>query len=186
MANKNILWPVIVATMMASAANAECYFRSAISVSGKKAIQRVDDVREKKFPYNGLRKCVVTMRAQIDNQWQDVEGEGVADNYTEACRQAKEFVNLQTLRPTDGVIDTESSMVCSDEPKTTYKTKIKVGDWLKESEVPVFHSFPKPFKHVGSRCKWFPYKETHLGKVVGFAGIMCELRPGEWQVVDLF
>lgn len=166
--------------------NAECYLRSATVVSGTPKVQRVSDVKETKLPYNGLRKCIAQMRIQVNNEWLNAEGEGIAETDGQACSDARELAQARFLIPVDNpVVNAESSMVCNEAPPTRIREKIRVGDYVLESEVGVFHSKPKPFRYQGSQCKWFTYKEIHLGKPVGFAGIMCIMQ-SQWQVVDLF
>ena len=83
-------------------------------------------------------------------------------------------------------INAESSMVCTDAPPVQIREKIKIGDWIKESEVEIYHPYPKPFNYKGALCKWYNHKELHQERVVGFAGIICVMKPGQWQVVDKF
>ena len=185
----NRMRPLITAIALAvtTSAAAECYLRSATVVAGVANVQRIADVRETKLPYNGLRKCIATMRVQVDNEWQDAEGEGIAETDQQACSNARDIAQARFLVPVDNpVVNSESSMVCTDAPPIRIREKIRVGDWIEESEVGVFHRYPKPFRHQGDQCKWFTHKEAHLGKPVGFAGIMCTMKPGKWQVVDLF
>lgn len=180
----------LTATMLvflSASATAECYLRTATVTSGTSPVQRVTDYKETKLPYNGLRKCVVQMRVQMDNEWIDAEGEGVADTDLQACTNARDLAQARILVPVDNpVVNAESSMVCTDAPQIKMREKIRIGDWIRESEVSVFHSRPTPFKYLGTECKWFTHREAHLGKMVSFAGIMCAMKPNQWQVVDLF
>lgn len=176
-----------VAVLLASTAvSAECYLRSATVVSGQAQLQRITDIKETKLPYNGLRKCIASMRVQIHNEWTDAEGEGVAETDEQACSTARNIAQARFLIPVvDPVVNAESSMVCNEAPAIKIRKNIKIGDYVLESEVGVFHRYPKPFRYQGGQCKWFTYKEPHLGKPVGFAGIMCIMQD-QWQVVDLF
>jgi len=185
----NRMRPLITAIVMAmsASAGAECYVRSATVVSGASQLQRIADVRETKLPYNGLRKCIAQMRVQVDGAWQDAEGEGIAETDQQACSRARDIAQARFLIPVeDPVVNSESSMVCTDAPSIRIRERIRVGDWIEESEVGVFHRYPQPFRYQGTDCKWFTHREAHLGKPVGFAGIMCTMRPGKWQVIDLF
>ena len=189
MDTKNRMRPLITAIALAVSASAaaQCYVRSATVVSGASQLQRIADIKEIKLPYNGLRKCIATMRVQINNEWQDAEGEGIAETDQQACSNARDIAQARFLIPVDDpVVNSESSMVCTDAPPIRIRERIRVGDWIQESEVGVFHRYPRPFRHQGTECKWFSHKEAHLGKPVGFAGIMCTMQPGKWQVVDLF
>jgi hypothetical protein len=166
---------------------AECYLRSATVVSSKANVQRVADVKETKLPYNGLRKCIAQMRIQVNNEWTDAEGEGVAETDEQACSNARELAQARFLTPvTNPVVNAESSMVCTDAPQLKFRERVRVGDLVRESEVGVHHGYPNPFRHKGTQCKWFIHSEAHLGKLVSFGGIMCATRSEQWQVVDLF
>jgi hypothetical protein len=188
MVNKNRLSAVLLSLLVLSAtASAECFVRTATVSKGQSKPQRIADVKYTKLPYNGLRKCVATMRIQVDSGWEDAESEGVAETDAQACANARNILNVQYLAPVNPEsVDAESSMVCSDAPKVSIREKIKIGDWVQESEVMPFRQFPKPFKHNGTTCKWFSYREAHYGRPVGFAGVMCEMQKNHWQVVDLF
>ena len=185
----NRMRPLItaIALAVATSVSAECYVRTATVSTGSSQLQRVNIVKEEKLPYNGLRKCIATMRVQVSGEWQDAEGEGIAETDQQACSQARDIAQARFLIPVeDPVVNSESSMVCTDAPPIKIRERIRVGDWIEESEVGVFHRYPQPFRHQGTDCKWFSHREAHLGRPVGMAGIMCTMRPGKWQVVDLF
>lgn len=186
MVNKNSLLAVaLIASLYSTQALAECYARTATVATGK--AQRIADVQYTKLPYNGLRKCIARVRVQVDNTWEDAEGEGVAETDAQACNNARDILKMQFLTPVNpSTVNTESSMVCTDAPAIKVREKIKIGDWVQESEVMPFRQFPKPFTHNGTTCKWFSYREAHQGRPVGFAGIMCKMQSKQWQVVDLF
>lgn len=188
MVNKNSLSAVaLILSIVSASVSAECYVRTATVASGKAQTQRIADVQYTKLPYNGLRKCIARVRVQVENTWEDAEGEGVAETDAQACTMARDILNVQYLTPVaPEKINAESSMVCSDAPAVKTREKVKIGDWLQESEVMPFRQFPKPFAYNGTTCKWFSYREAHQGRPVSFAGIMCIMQPNQWQVVDLF
>jgi len=167
--------------------NAECFMRTATVTSGTAQVQRVTDYKETKLPYNGLRKCIAQMRVQMDSEWFDVEGEGVAETNEQACASARDLARAKILVPVDNpIVNSESSMVCTDAPKRTLRKTVRVGDFIRESEVDVFRSKPNLFNFQGTQCKWFIHREAHLGKLVSFGGIMCLVKQNQWQVIDLF
>ena len=180
MGNKRKVCSLIAASLIAMSASAECFIRSATVTSAQRAV----DVQERKFAYNGHRRCEVTMRVLVADEWQDADGEGEGETDAQACAVARADARL--LLPDTATVNSESSMVCTDEPKVTLRERIRAGDWVKESEVAPFAGRTKPFLYQGVPCKWFLHKEAHLGKMVGFAGIICQSRPGQWQVIDLF
>lgn len=189
MVNRNRMRSLTAAVLLvvSSAAAAECYLRSATVVSGGASVQRVADVKETKLPYNGLRKCIAQMRVQVNGEWADAEGEGIAETDQEACSNARELAQARFLTPvTNPVVNAESSMVCTDAPQIKFRERIRIGDLVRESEVGVHLRYPQPFRHKGTQCKWFTHKEAHLGRLVGFGGIMCATKSEQWQVVDLF
>ena len=127
------------------------------------------------------------MRVQLDNEWIHAEGEGVADSDEQACANARDIAQAQILVPVENpVVNAESSMVCTDAPQIKPRERVRIGDWVRESEVGVFHSHPRPFSYQGTQCRWFTHREAHLGKMVSFGGIMCAMKPDQWQVIDLF
>lgn len=189
MVNRNRMRSLTAAVLLvaSSAVTAECYLRSATVVSGTAGVQRVADVKETKLPYNGLRKCIAQMRIQVNGEWTDAEGEGIAETDQQACSNARELAQARFLTPVDNpVVNAESSMVCTDAPQIKFRERVRIGDLIRESEVGVHHRYPQPFRHKGTQCKWFIHQEAHLGKLVSFGGIMCATRNDLWRVVDLF
>lgn len=189
MGNSREMRSLIAALLAAMSvyANAECFMRTATVTSGNAQVQRVTDYKETKLPYNGLRKCIAQMRVQLDSEWIDAEGEGVAETNEKACANARDIAQAKILVPVDNpVINTESSMVCTDAPKVSLRKHLRVGDFVRESEVDVFRSKPHPFAYQGTHCKWFIHREPHLGKMVSFGGVMCLVKSTQWQVIDLF
>lgn len=185
--NRMLKVALTASILVSTSAVAECYVRTATNVKGRAAVQRVADVQYTKVPFNGLRKCTAQMRVQINGKWQDAEGEGVAETDTLACENARDIAKAKILLPVENAsVDTESNMVCTDEPVVKPVEKVRINDWVKESELAIYKPYPKPFWYNGMWCKWFSYKEAHLGRPVAFAGVMCEMQKGRWQVVDLF
>lgn len=187
MVNKNRMSAIVLMLTVLSASAAECYVRTATVSASKAQSQRITDIRYTKLPYNGLRKCIAHLRIQTNNRWQNAEGEGVADTDEQACENARDILTIRYLQPIGTAsVDSESSVVCTDAPAIAVREKVKIGDWVKESELAPLPQYPKPFLYNGTTCKWFSHRETHQNRPVGFAGVMCIMQPNQWQVVDLF
>ena len=76
-------------------------------------------------------------------------------------------------------------MVCSDLPKVTTRA-VAIGDVVQLSAVRPHPTNTKPFGYKGAECRYFI--ETDVGTVATdlytWQGVICNVRQGEWQVVD--
>lgn len=179
---------IALALVFASSANAECYSRTAMTNDLKGRIQKITDIERMVTPVaNKQLRCVVTFRALIDKDWYD--GEGVSQGSgteNQVCAQAQNsgvtFL-LQSVKGSNIAVDQE--MVCTDQPKLKYRP-VKPGDIISESEVKPHPKFPKTFAYMGTSCKWFLETDTRGVSLTQWQGVMCDVRNGEWKVIDKF
>ena len=67
---------VIIGMALANSVMAQCYVRQAMTTKQQAKIARITDVQTLTVPVSATQhKCIVTFRAQIDNEWVTGEGE---------------------------------------------------------------------------------------------------------------
>lgn len=181
---------LIVALGIPTIAYSECYVRSAVSNQTAMSITSViADIDPLVVPISPTQnKCIVNFRAQINGKWITAEGEKVGPrsmSEQELCAGAMDQGRIQILSRADGGrMNVEQNMVCNDRPEIQVRS-VKRGEKVRESEVRLHPSFPKPFTYRTSTCKWFIEPEVHPGRdLLQRQGIICQINGNEWQVVD--
>lgn len=183
---------LILLLLIPLSASAECYMRSASVKDIKTKITRIADVKRYVTPLNAEQfKCTVAFRAEINHVWHNGEGVSIganSDSIDQICIQAMDSGRSYLLsRVTDGKITSESEMICTDRPGQNIKT-VKVGDIVNISELAPHPEKPNFFDYKGAKCRWFVESDVNLQTrdVFQWQGIVCQVRKGDWQVVDKF
>ena len=185
----------IIAFMLLSLAGqvgAECYMRSATIRDVKSSITRIADIKRYVTPLDQQQfKCTVSFRAEINHVWHSAEGQSIGangDSIDQICSQAIDSGRSYVLaRITNGKILTENEMICTDRPDPAVKT-VRVGDIVQLSELAPHPEKPKFFTYKGSQCRWFVESDfdQNTRDLFQWQGIVCNVRKGEWQVIDKF
>ncbi len=179
---------VVLGMIVAGSVSAQCYVRQAMTTKQKSQIARITDVQTLAVPVSTTHhKCIVTFRAQIDDQWFTGEGEKTAPRTLpekELCQAALDSGRIQILsRATARDLTVETSMVCDERPEIRVRN-VRIGDTVRDSEVRPHPNFPRPFRYLGTQCRWFMepvLKNQDLGQ---YQGIICQSHGSEWRVVD--
>lgn len=179
---------VILGMVMASSVSAQCYVRQAMTKQQHAQIVRITDVQTLAVPVSATQhKCIATFRAQIDNEWVTGEGEHTASRSVperELCNRAIDSGRIQILsRASARNLTVETSIVCDERPEIQIRN-VRIGDTVRESEVRPHPNFPKPFRYLGTQCRWFlepVLKNQDLGQ---YQGIICHSHTTQWRVVD--
>lgn len=179
---------VILGMVLANSVAAQCYVRQAMTAKQQSKITRIADVQNLAVPVSATHhKCIVTFRAQIDNEWVTGEGEHTAPRSVsekELCQAALDSGRVQVLSHADSRdITVETSMVCDERPEIQVRN-VSIGETVRDSEVRVHPNFPKPFRYLGTQCRWFiepTYRNQDLGQ---YQGIICQNHGSQWRVVD--
>lgn len=174
------------------AASAECYMRSASVRDVQSKITRVSDVKRYVTPVSDNQfKCTVAFRAEINHVWHTGEGSSIGastDSLDQICTQALDSGRSFLLnRVTDGKITTETEMICTDRPDPKIQT-VRVGDIVQISELSPHPEKPNFFEYKGTKCRWFVESDFDSNKrdLFQWQGIVCQVRKGDWQVIDKF
>ena len=78
-------------------------------------------------------------------------------------------------------------MICSDRPDPQVKS-VRIGDIVQISELAPHPQKPDFFTYRGAQCRWFVETDVNLvaRDLFQWQGIACNVRKGEWQVIDKF
>ena len=190
------LSPVVLLVFSAAAHSAsECYLRSTAQANAASSIQRIVDAKNWVTPYTNDtetgKMCSVTFKAQIAGRWYSGFGKHAwteaATTDTVGCNLALEMGKQSLIHDTANMqIATEQTLICSDEPTLAIRN-VAEGDIIKESAVSPNPLRPLPFTYNNTICKWFT--EMDISPTAGmyqWQGIICEVRPGLWRVVNKF
>lgn len=178
---------LIAALASAGLANAECYNRTAMNSKSFAAVEKVADVRYTSSPTTeGQWRCTVSFRAYINGEWHHAEGLAQGSPETplnQLCARAVQSGNTFLLQSIRSTVVSDSTMVCTDEPKPETHN-VNVGDVISESEVEPHQRYRKPFEHKGQYCQWFIQHDE--GKLEPWQGVMCRVSSMKWKVIDKF
>jgi hypothetical protein len=172
----------------------ECYLRSTAQANAASEIQRIVDTRSWVTPYfndvESGKQCSVTFKAQIAGRWYSGLGKHswtdsvITD--TVGCNLALELGKQSLVHDTATTkLKTEQTLICSDEPSTAIRS-VKEGDIIKESMVSPNPARPLPFTYNNTICKWFTELDIADTSMYQWQGIICEVRPGLWRVINKF
>lgn len=171
-----------------ASASAQCYVRQAMTSQQQAKIVRITDVQTLAVPVSATHhKCIVTFRAQVDDRWVTGEGEHTAPRTVtekELCAGALDSGRVQILsRAESRDITVETSMVCDERPEIRVRN-VRPGETVRDSEVRVHPNFPKPFRYLGTQCRWFIEPTVRNQDFGQYQGIICQTNGSEWRVVD--
>ena len=168
--------------------HAECFNRTAMTNQVTAKITGITDIKRTVVPMpENKNKCIVNFRAQINNEWMNVEGENIGSNtesLDQLCSGAMNTGRSQILNQIGGnKINVEQNMVCTDRPNPTIH-KVEIGDHVLESELQPHPNFPNQFKYRSANCRWFIETEGRIGDLIQRQGVACRIQDTDWQVVD--
>jgi hypothetical protein len=174
-----------------SAVYADCHVRMSTRISTNAVFGQPTDVQRLVTPDAKGYKCVLTYRLNIDQEWQAVEGIGIAKTEEQACASAadvKRGAVLAQVTPTR--VSSDQQMVCSDFPDIRVRP-VKPGERIWESEVDV-HTIPaeRPyFVYKNTQCRMFVERNSRDQNLFTYQGVICRLnttKSSKWQVVDKY
>lgn len=183
---------LIALLFVSTSAVAECYIRSATVKDSKSNITRIADIKRYVTPVDSEHfKCTVSFRAEINHVWQTGEGQSVGangDSIDAICSQALDSGRSYLLgKVSNGKVLQEQEMICSDRPSPEIKS-VQIGDIVQISELAPHPQKSEFFMYRGAQCRWFVETDVNLivRDLFQWQGIVCNVRKGEWQVIDKF
>lgn len=64
--------------------------------------------------------------------------------------------------------------------------RVQIGDLVRISQVSTHPVIKQDFYYRQTRCRWFAESNTANRDLVQFQGIVCEVQPNVWRVIDKF
>lgn len=90
-----------------------------------------------------------------------------------------------TEQGSNGSISTYQREQCVEEPGQTVR-QVRIGDLVRASWVRPHPVVKQDFAYRGNRCRWFLESGTAERDLVQYQGIICEVQPNAWRVIDKF
>lgn len=168
-----------------------CVMQERTATQHQVVIQERSTVRREVVPQlGGGRKCMVDFRVRIGNTWHTAFGEHVWDGNqgaNEACAvaasRAEDAVKQRVGR---GTSVTERVLICSDRPDLQELRSTVIGTVGRNQQFRPHPEYTGRFWHRGAQCRWFVEPVFTGHDVRNFQGIICEINPDQWVVVDKF
>jgi len=178
----------LILAVAATTAQADCYVRSAMTGKSTITITDITDVQTLVVPVSFTQnKCFATYRAQINGQWQSLEGTSVGPkglSEEDLCRGALDSSRAQVLSRASGTdMSVETNMVCDERPAIQVRN-VRMGELVRVSEVRPHPNFPRPFIYRTAQCRWFIEPEPRVGDLLQRQGIICQSHGDMWRVID--
>ena len=178
-----LLWPLW--------ANAEqCVMQDRTVVRNLAKIEERSPVRRDIISMpNGQKRCLVDFRVRIGNTWHTAIGEhqwpGDVDS-ARACAQAVTMAEQKVLERQPRQAFSEQVLVCKDRPELRELEQAHPGSLGDIAQFRPHPSYPNRFWHNGVQCRWFVEPAFVANQVQMYQGVICEMRPQQWVVVDKF
>ena len=92
---------------------------------------------------------------------------------------------VQTEKFSDGKLRTYQKERCVEEPGQTVR-QVLIGQLVRETWVNRHPVVTQYFDYRGNRCRWFLESGAAQKDLVQYQGIICEVQPNAWRVIDKF
>jgi hypothetical protein len=192
MMNKKLI-SLLVGTLLATAASAECVMRTSTLSKTTGKIEQIADIRPLLSPsFNNERKCSISARVLYHGKWENAYGDYTGDpaiGDQELCVNAVEIGVRQFLASQESkLIHSNEQMVCTDEEPIKVRP-VQKGEVIRVSEVQPDPGHPELFNYNGTKCRWFVETDAGQGKLYQWRGIVCKTGrkdSDDWTVVDKF
>ena len=179
----------VVSLAFSGSVQAECFMQAATlgKVAGK--FDKVADAKKWVTSYSdNQKKCLVSFRGLAKGKWWDGTGEHIFETSVSddaACEIALEKgKNIQLQQIFGKTVLAEEQMICSDMPKLQTKGA-EIGDVVQLSELRPHPNKPTSFGYKGTECRYFIQPDVNKrNELYTWQGVVCNVRRGDWQVVD--
>ena len=148
-------------------------------------------IRRDVVPYfSNQKRCIVDFRVRIGAQWHAANGEytwsgNLPDD--QACAVAVQRAEQSVLdRVAQHHSVSERILVCRDDQNSKSLTKTDIGTVGEVTQFRPHPEYTQRFYHNGTQCKWFVETGFTGRNVRTYQGIICQIRPQKWVVVDKF
>jgi hypothetical protein len=182
---------ILIVTLPSLVHAEQCVLQDKTVTRTKIEILERDQIQRDVVPeFGGKKRCLVSYRARIGNEWHTAFGEytwdGVRPN-AEACavalRQADESVKERVGK---SAVLSDRVLICKDQDRLNTIQTTNPGTVGDLSQFRPHPKYPNRFMHNGTQCKWFVDTEFTGKDVQTFQGIICQVQNSKWTVVDKF
>lgn len=166
----------------------DCVLSQKTQVRATGVIESVRDIKTTVMDMRDRsRKCTVEFSARVNGSWNRGFGEySWRDDRPDGVGCAVALDNgksrLLELVGSQAVSD-HKSLRCGEERSSI---RVAVGQPIRENSWTPHPSRLGSFWYQGSECRWFIETDTMGRDLYQWQGIVCQVRPGEWVVVDKF
>ena len=138
---------------------------------------------------NGQQRCLVDFRVRVGTTWHTAIGEfdwpGDRDSGW-ACGQAVKNAEQSVMSQLGTRASSEQILVCKDRPELQNLQRTHPGAIGDIAQFRPHPEFPNRFWHNGAQCRWFMETAYIKSDIRVQNGIICEVQPNRWVVVDKF
>jgi hypothetical protein len=183
---------LILAAMLVSATPvfAECVLQTKTTTASEVVAEKGDVSTNLVTMPAGDRKCLVTFRARVGDEYHFAAGEAAWDGRSDpgvACGKAVKDAEkrlIESVSPT--ALRSEQALICNDNPRLSPLSGAAIGTKGDLSQFRPHPGRPELFWHNGTQCRWILDTVFESQKIQTFQGIVCNLAGSEWVVVDKF
>jgi len=177
--------------LLISTADAQCVYQSRTVTKQDAKIENRSEIRRSIVPaLNGNKKCMVSFSVQINREWHMANGgwEWSGDApHQNACAMAVKVAESEVLdRISDRNVSSEQVLICNDDERFQELKNISVGTVASIEQYRPHPEYTEEFYHNGAKCQWFVDTAFAGNDIRQYEGVICEIRSGEWVVVDKF
>jgi len=181
----------VILTLLPALTLADCVLNDRTVSRTTVAIAERSVIRPEVVPaLNGGRKCMVTFRVRINNDWHSAFGEyeWAGDRpREEACARAVKIAEDE-VRERVGRVQTisEKTMICTDQPDLDVLKRTNPGTMAPLHQFRPNPDYPGRFWHNGAQCQMFLEPNWTGRDIRTFRGVICQVQDNLWVVVDKF
>jgi hypothetical protein len=185
------LIPVALLTAATTAGAVQCVLQNKTVNRSQAAVQERSQISTNIVPDNlDTKKCMVTMRVKIANNWHTAFGEQVQHpgmSLSDACTVAIRTAEQSAIERVSGSVAlNQSTMICTDQPGIDSLVDPVPGTSGDISQFRPHPDYPREFWYNRTRCRWFLNTAWQSTELKTFQGVICQTTPRTWVVVDKF
>jgi hypothetical protein len=181
----------VILSLLPALATAECVLNDRTVTRVTATISERSTIRPEVVPaIGGGKKCMVTFRVRIGNDWHSAFGEHTwagDRSRDEACARAVQIAE-NDVRDRVGRTQaiSEKTMVCTDNPELDALRRTNPGTMGPSHQFRPHPDYPNRFWHNGAQCRMFLEPAWNGRDIQSFQGIICQVQDDIWVVVDKF
>jgi hypothetical protein len=167
----------------------QCVMQERTVTQSTVSIQERSPVRRDIIIVPTGRRCMVDFRVRVGATWHTAIGEydwpGDRDSGW-ACAQAVTRAEHAVIERLGLKTRSEQVLVCKDRPELQELQQTHPGTVGDISQFRPHPEFPNRFWHNGAQCRWFVESAYARSDIRVYQGVVCEVQPKKWVVVDKF